>query len=163
MKKSLTILVLPLFALLGACGSSHNSARAVINGQQLELAVQAVEIDAGAPTGPAISGFDGAMTSPLTVKIMFRSQNIFSDYLVIVVNDVVGAYRDFLGKPMPIGGGFVQAQGSFQGLPLAMFDGVVIFDQLSNYAGDAVSGQYEMQTGNGLLEGSFSGRVRAGY
>ncbi|MFH1263074.1 MAG: hypothetical protein V1495_06475 [Pseudomonadota bacterium] len=103
------------------------------------------------------------MSSPLTVKIMFRSQNIFSDYLVIVVNDVVGAYRGFLGKPIPLGGGFVYAQGSFQGLPLAMFDGVVIFDRISNYAGDTVSGSYEMQTGNGLLEGSFSGKVRAGF
>jgi hypothetical protein len=136
--------------ILSACGGTANTARAIINGQEFEMGVQSVDCSAIPTTG-------------IICQVNFRSQYVISDYLVIRADDVVSIYRDFLNQWIPLSAGYVYASLSIQGLPQAMFEGKIKFDAISNYSGDSVCAQYEIQTGSGLVEGSFCGIVRTGY
>lgn len=163
MNWNLRILTVAFAVGLAGCGDSHNAARAVINGQEFEMGVQSVDCWAGPPMGPAISGYDGVMDSPLVCKILFRSRSMVTDSLTITVNNVVPIYRDFTGQWIPIGGGLVWVEYYLQGLPQAIFEAQIKFDKISNYSGDSVCAAYDIQTGSGLLEGNFCGRVRDGF
>lgn len=164
MKWTTRILSLLLtIGLVAACGDSRNSARAIIHGQEYEMKVQGVDCWAGPPGGAGTPGYPGVADTPLVCSMNFRSGGAISDYMMLHVSSVTSVYRDFMGAWVPVQPGLVWAELTFGGVPETVYQGQVRFDNISNYAGDDVCAAYEFQTGNGLLEGYFCGRVREGY
>lgn len=166
--KTLTCKVTATFAamaagiLLSHCGSSPGSARGTFQGQQFEFSVQDVQCVAGYSSGPAISGYDGVMNSPLVCTVSFSNNGYFSDFVSFTVSDVLPVYQQ-LGTWQVVDGGLISGTVRIQAMPQEIYTGVILFSEISNVAGHPVCAQYQLETGMGRLEGQFCGSVSVGF
>ncbi len=145
--------ILALALLIHGCGGGQ-SATAVINGQAYQLEVSGT--DCVVP--PSYDGF----SAPLVCSVFFRTAGFFSDVLQISVTDVRPIY-DQLGYWQKMKGGLVDGFLTLQGQEQSIYDGQVMFTDISNVAGNRVCAKYQIVTGDGQVEGDFCGRVRVGY
>jgi len=158
------IYMIGMLLLIGCGGSSDSSVRAVVSGQQFEIDVQDSNCFAGNPTGPATSGFDGALDAPLICTINFRSPGFFQDHLIITVRDVVAVYHNYLGQWIEFNAGLVAAEISFQAQNQGIFSGQIVFSEISNLSGRNVSFDFQIQTGNTFWDGHVSNaKIRVGF
>ena len=152
---------LAMVGMLAACGSGSNSAQAVFQGQQYDLHVQNVDCVAGPATGPAISG-EGFLDAPLVCTISYETDAFFSDFVQITVGDVTQVYQQ-LRTWQVFDGSLLRAEMWLRAVPQPIYGGLVYFDEISNVIGHRVCAEYQIQTGEGEIDGHFCAKVRAGY
>ena len=156
------IILLPILSIMiGGCGSSDKvSVQAVISSQQLEPDVQRVDCVAGA-AGGIVPGFDGQLNLPLSCSITYVLDDRIFDTLAITISDV-RVVESLLGSYLQIDGQLVYAY-------LTIFrqeqqvSGFVRFTEISNYSGEPVSAEFQLQTPDSQFIGSFHTTVTEGY
>jgi hypothetical protein len=151
---------------IAGCGGGNDSIRGTINGQQFELDVQDVDCVASYASGSAIAGFDGVLSAPLYCTLSYRSDSFFADYVAITVSDIRPIYDSIRqGNPAyyMFDGGLISGKVSMMGQEQPIFYGSIQFTQISNVAGDRVSANFEITTGQGDLTGHFNESVRVGF
>ena len=139
------------------CGSS-SSITAVINGKEISMPVDGVDI-AATGIGDSLGGVPGyPIARSMAIMIRFINGGII-DQIRFDIRDTAVI---IIGQTTYIDQANVLATVSLSGIDQYIAPGLAVikFDQLGLAEGQTVSGDFQMTTPSALLSGHFEGEVR---
>jgi hypothetical protein len=153
--KSLLMMVLA-FTMTHCGGGESNTIRIVVNGQTYELALSNNRCNAGDPSGT------GLYNLPIVCSAGFSNTSGLADALVVTVTDV-RAVEDALGVFITISPSLLLMTFTLDGTQMAISGGGAVFSKISNLAGGETCFDFQVDSAQAHIEGSFCGNNAVGF
>jgi len=165
-KQLITMAMISLMSLasllvLSGCGSDSNIS-AIINGQELSLPVDGVDIISGGIAGIIPPGNAGVPLSgiSLTCIIRFLNGNVVDQLRF----DILDAGNIFPGEQVFVDNANVIADLTINGVRQVVPPGsILVFDEIGISDGSKVRFEFQVFTAVALLTGRVDGKVRLGF
>ncbi len=140
------------------CGNDNGGRiRIVSNGQTYEDSLKNTRCEAGAPSGNSLYNL------PVICSAGFRNLSTsFSDSIVVTITDVRAIGQE-LGNYIPLSPSLLNFSVTVGGTQLAITNGGAVFSEVSNIQGERNCFDFEIDSAQVHLEGSFCQNNVVGY